>query len=154
MYKLSVFAAAMSALFATNAALAQSDTSQANQPATEMQKPIESTGEAATDKGAATATEQSSQSSAGLMLPEAEAEKWIGEAAYSSDDENVGEVAAFVRSADGTISEVHLDIGGFLGLGETRVNVAPEKVSIEGNKMVIDLTSDEISELPKVEKTN
>ncbi len=44
---------------------------------------------------------------------------------YSSDGTNLGEVAAFARDSSGNITEMHADVGGFLGMGETRVRLMP-----------------------------
>ena len=54
------------------------------------------------------------------MLTDEEAKAWVDKVVYSSDDKNLGEVADFKRDAAGHVTELHADIGGFLGLGETR----------------------------------
>ena len=73
---------------------------------------------------AATATE-SVQRGASLALTEQDARAWIDRPVYSSDGQKLGEVAAFLRTADNKVSELQADIGGFLGIGEHRIRLAP-----------------------------
>lgn len=70
---------------------------------------------------------QSAQSAAGLSLTSKEAEAWIGKPVYSSDGRKLGDVAAFQRASDNKVTEMHADIGGFLGLGEYRINSCPRR---------------------------
>jgi hypothetical protein len=89
-----------------------------------------------------------------LTLNDAEANKWLNKTVYSSDDKNVGEVAQIARDAGGKVTELHADIGGFLGLGETRVRVMPEQFKLMGDRVVLNLTSEQAKSLPKIEKSN
>ena len=49
-------------------------------------------------------------------------EKWIGRSVYSSDDRNLGEVASLSGS------NLLVDIGGVLGIGETRTLVKSDQI--------------------------
>lgn len=69
---------------------------------------------------------------------------------WSSDQKNVGEVADIVRDRDGRIQELHADIGGFLGFGETRVRVAPDEFSMTDDRIVLTRTEAQVELLPKV----
>jgi PRC-barrel domain len=89
----------------------------------------------------------------GLRLTEAEAKNWIGKVIYSSDDKNVGEVADFVRDADGNVTEMHADVGGLLGIGETRVRVMPDQFTAGGDRISLSVTEKEAGNLPKVDTT-
>src|SRR3990172_9603417 len=82
---------------------------------------------------AATPVEQS----ASISLTEQEALTWINKPVYSSDEKDIGEVAAFQRDADNKVIGMHADIGGFLGLGETRVNITPEQFKLQGDRVVL-----------------
>ena len=87
-----------------------------------------------------------------LSLTSKEAEAWIGKPVYSSDGRNIGEVAAFQRSADNTVSEMHADIGGFLGLGEYRIRLMPAQIKLQSDRVVLNLTAAQAKELRKIAK--
>jgi PRC-barrel domain len=55
-----------------------------------------------------------------ITLTDEQAKIWIDKVVYSADGKNVGEVAALTRDGSGKVIEIHADIGGFLGLGQTR----------------------------------
>jgi hypothetical protein len=88
----------------------------------------------------------------GPMLTEEQAKTWIGRPVYSNDGKKIGDVAAFVRGTDNSVTEMHTDIGGFLGLGETRVKLAPAQFKLEADRAVLDLTAAQAKDLPKVQK--
>jgi hypothetical protein len=85
-----------------------------------------------------------------IKLTAIEAKDWVGKPVYSSDDKNLGEVAAFARSSDNTVTEMHIDIGGFLGLGETRVKLTPAQFKLEDDRAVLDIDAAAAKNLPKV----
>ncbi|MDX2288164.1 MAG: PRC-barrel domain-containing protein [Hyphomicrobiaceae bacterium] len=84
------------------------------------------------------------------MLTDEEAKAWVDKVVYSSDDKNLGEVADFKRDAAGHVTELHADIGGFLGLGETRVRVAPDQFKLSGDRVVLSVNAEQAKSLPKV----
>lgn len=86
------------------------------------------------------------------MLTADQEKTWIGKPVYSSDEKKIGDVAAFARATDNTITEMHADIGGFLGLGETRVRLTPAQFKLVGDRVVLDLTAAQAKDLPKVQK--
>ena len=100
---------------------------------------------------AATATE-SVQRGANLAFTEQDARAWVDRPVYSSDGQKLGEVAAFLRTADNKISELQANIGGFLGIGEHRVRLAPGQFSFHSDRIVLDLTAAQAKELPKIQK--
>lgn len=83
---------------------------------------------------------------------EAEAKGWIDKAIYSSDGKNIGEVAAFARDAGGNVTEMHGDVGGFLGLGETRVRFMPKDFRLATDRVTWNLSSDQVKALPHLPK--
>ncbi len=87
-----------------------------------------------------------------LKLTADQAKTWIDKAVYSSDDKKIGEVAAFARGADNTVMEMHADIGGFLGIGETRVKLMPAQFKLLGDRVVLNVTAEQAKNLPKVVK--
>ena len=115
----------------------------------------------AQDKPAVPTTPQAEQQSAPaktaektgkeLVLTQDQIKAWVGKPVYSSDGKNIGEVAAFARGEDGVVTEMHADIGGFLGLGETRVRLMPAQLELKGDRVLIDMTSAQAKDLPRVE---
>ncbi len=73
----------------------------------------------------------------GYMAPQATdltAEKLTGASVYGPKDEVVGEVSELVLNDDGTVKQLVLDIGGFLGMGEHRIALGLDEVSILRNE--------------------
>lgn len=87
-----------------------------------------------------------------VTLTDEQAKAWVDKPVYSSDNKNLGEVAAVARASSGEVSEIHADIGGFLGLGETRVRVMPSEFSLGEDKIVLNITADQAKELPTIAK--
>lgn len=87
-----------------------------------------------------------------LKLTADQAKSWVDKKVYSSDDKNIGEVAAFARGTDNTVTEMHIDIGGFLGMGETRVRLMPAQFKFVGDRAVLNVTAEQAKTLPKVQK--
>lgn len=84
------------------------------------------------------------------MLTDEEAKAWVDKVVYSSDDKNLGEVADLKRDAAGHVTELHAGIGGFLGLGETRVRVAPDQFKLSGDRVVLSVNAEQAKSRPKV----
>ena len=91
-------------------------------------------------------------SSDSLTLTEEQALGWVNKNVYSSDGKNLGEVAAFARDGSGKVTEMHADVGGFLGIGETRVRLMPSQFTLGTDRVVLSLTSEQAKTLPKVVK--
>jgi hypothetical protein len=73
---------------------------------------------------------------------------WIGRPVYSIDSKNIGEVAAIMGD------QVYADIGGFLGLGETRVLLSLEQIaSVKADRIDLTITEAEADKLPDVDAT-
>ncbi len=60
--------------------------------------------------------------------------------------------AAFLRTSDNKVTELHADIGGFLGIGEHRVRLAPAQFSLHSDRVVLELTAAQSKELLKIQK--
>ena len=160
-------AVAVAALFAATGAYAQT-TAPSTSPSTSQTSPgVKSMPDATTPSATPSATPGSSTSgattpgssasapadhSAAMTLTDEQAKSWINKAVYSSDGKNVGEVAALKRDASGKVQEMHADIGGFLGLGETRVRVMPSDFKVQGDRLVLDMTAEQAKSLPKIAK--
>ena len=87
-----------------------------------------------------------------MMLTTAEAQAWVGKPVYSSDEKKIGTIVAFARGSDNVVKEVHADIGGFLGLGETRVRLLPAQVILQSDRVMLDLTAAQAKDLPTIQK--
>ena len=101
---------------------------------------------------ATTTTPSRAMSSDSLTLTEEQARGWVNKNVYSSDGQNLGEVAAFARDGSGKVTEMHADVGGFLGIGETRVRLMPSQFTLGSDRVVLSLTSEQAKTLPKVVK--
>lgn len=91
------------------------------------------------------------QSAGNLSLTEQESKIWIDRPVYSSDGKKLGEVVAFQRDAASKVTGLHVDIGGFLGMGQTRVNLTPTQFKLQGDRVVLDLTAAQAKDLPKIQ---
>ncbi|SMC51404.1 PRC-barrel domain-containing protein [Primorskyibacter flagellatus] len=59
------------------------------------------------------------------------AEQIDGAAVYDGRDERVGEISEVIVSEDGKISNVILDVGGFLGIGEKHVSMPFDQLNLQ-----------------------
>ena len=50
------------------------------------------------------------------------------------------------------IAKMHADIGGFLGLGETRVKLMPAQFTLQGDRVILNVTAAQAKDLPKILK--
>ena len=73
--------------------------------------------------------------------------QWVGRYIYSSDNKDLGKVAAVKTS--GGLNEVDFDMGGFLGLGATRKHVTASQIeSVQADRVILRLTKAEAEALP------
>ncbi len=87
-----------------------------------------------------------------LSLSPEQVKTWIDKAVYSSDGSKIGNVAAFLQGPNNSVMEMHADIGGFLGLGETRIRLMPAQFRLEGDRVVLGMTAAQAKELPAIAK--
>jgi hypothetical protein len=76
----------------------------------------------------------------------------IDKPVYSSDGIEIGEVVAFQRDSSDKVTGMHADVGGFLGLGQHRVNLTPAQFKVQGDRIVLELTSEQAKALPKIQE--
>ncbi|MFZ3583553.1 PRC-barrel domain-containing protein [Loktanella sp. DJP18] len=92
-----------------------------------------------------------------LTNTEVTAEELTGVNIYGPDEGDVGSIGDLVIGEDGTISQVIVDVGGFLGLGQKPVAIDYEAVQImkqtDGDDMraYISMTEEQLEELPRYE---
>ncbi|GGC11592.1 hypothetical protein GCM10011363_30240 [Marivita lacus] len=84
----------------------------------------------------------------------------IGKSVYDVDDNDVGEVTDIIVNADGEVSNVIIDFGGFLGIGSSQASLSFEELTIlstEGFgdvRLYVDATRDQIQNLPQYQASN
>ena len=157
-----ILPAAVASLMLAGSALAQTSTAPTTTPST---KPGDTTTTAPSSPGMTTTTPSTAAPSAttgtttgttmskeGITLTEEQARGWVDKVVYSSDGKNIGEVSAIQLDSSGKVSELHADIGGFLGLGETRVRVMPDQFRFDNDRVVLNVAGDAAKALPKIEK--
>lgn len=86
---------------------------------------------------------------------EYEVETLTGSNLYGVGDEDIGEIGDLVLS-DGQVSDVIVEVGGFLGLGEKEVLIPFERLSVlrsnDGDiRVYIDSTEEELEAMPAAE---
>jgi PRC-barrel domain len=87
-----------------------------------------------------------------VTLTADQAKEWVDKPVFSNEGKEIGEVYEFKRSTDNKVTELHADLGGFLGMGETRVKLAPSEFKLQGDRVVLNLSEEQAKALPKVEK--
>ena len=84
-------------------------------------------------------------------LSDSQAKAWEDKDVYSSDGKKVGDVAKILRDSSGMVTELQADIGGFLGIGETRVRLMPNQFTLAGDRVALSLNAEQVKTLPKVD---
>jgi sporulation protein YlmC with PRC-barrel domain len=140
---------AVASLLAVSAAVAQTNPPSTATPA---DPPAAAPASPSTSTPAATDPSSSTMSDTGPMMTDADAKAWVNKTVYSSDGKNVGEVSEVIRDNSGHVTELHADIGGFLGLGETRVRVAPDAFKLASDRVILNLPADQAKSLPHIAK--
>lgn len=92
----------------------------------------------------------SADNSAAPVLSDEQAAALKNKVVWSSDQKNIGEIVDVVRDSSGRVTEMHADIGGFLGFGETRVRISPGEFKIINDRVELNRTEDQAANLPKV----
>lgn len=65
-----------------------------------------------------------------VQLSDLDSEAFLGLAAFGQNDNWIGEVSQVTFADDGKIDQVILDIGGFLGMGETQVALPLDMIEL------------------------
>lgn len=78
---------------------------------------------------------------------------------HDPSDTKIAEIADVVIGADNAVTGVVTDVGGFLGMGEHRVSLAPDKVTVYKNadgdmRAYVSMSKDELKALPAYEAPN
>lgn len=87
------------------------------------------------------------------------AEQLKGVDIHDPSDKKIAEIADVVIGSDNAVTGIVTDVGGFLGMGEHRVSLSPEQVSIYKNgddalRAYVSMSKDELKALPAYEAPN
>lgn len=66
---------------------------------------------------------------------------------YTADGEEIGEVEEVLGTAQDAATAIALEVGGFLGVGEREVIVPIDQVTLQEDRLVVDMTEEEIEAL-------
>ena len=148
--------ASIAALIAISPAIAQTTTPDTTPPAATQDKSpsmIQDKSTSTTTPSVQSGTQPATQQAAtAVTLTADQAKEWVDKPVFSNDGKEIGEVYEFKRTADNKVTELHADIGGFLGMGETRVKLAPSEFKLQGDRVVLNISEEQAKALPKIEK--
>lgn len=94
---------------------------------------------------------QQAAASPTMTLSEQDGKQWVDKPVYSSDGQNLGEVADFQRNSDGKVVGMHADVGGLWGFGQKRINLVPSQFKFDSDRVVLGLTAAQAKALPRVQ---
>ena len=82
------------------------------------------------------------------------ASELMGARVFNAADETVGDINDAIISLDGTVEGVVLGVGGFLGIGEKRVAIEMQQLSVQMDedgdpRLIIDTTREALEEAPE-----
>jgi hypothetical protein len=100
---------------------------------------------------------QEKGSFSGTIAGNYSADDLIGRDIVDNDGNNVGEISDLLIGSDGSIQNVLVDVGGFLGIGTRTVALDLNQLQMaqgDADEMVVSMTKDQIENLPPVEKSD
>ena len=75
----------------------------------------------------------------------------LGLEVFSSDGRRLGMVEGVKEAPDGKVVELHVKVGGVLGIGARIVSVPGDRFARTGERVQLAMTADEAGKLPPVE---
>lgn len=72
-----------------------------------------------------------------------------GMTVYGANNEQIGDVEEVLATSDGRVAAVTLDVGGFLGVRERTVVISLDRIELDGLRMVLNMTKEEVESLPE-----
>jgi len=75
-------------------------------------------------------------------------EKFIGKNVYGADGKKVGDLNNVLIDPDGRVRAGIIEFGGFLGIGEHRVAVPWNELNVQGDRLTVNMTEDQIKSAP------
>lgn len=78
----------------------------------------------------------------------------IGTNVKNQQGETVGEIEDLLVTKDGNVSHAVLSVGGFLGVGDRRVEVPLDDMQIgsNGKQVTYNVTKDQLKQMPEYKK--
>src|SRR4051794_2783196 len=89
---------------------------------------------------------------AGTFPMVADSEKLIGKNIYGADGNKVGGLENLLIGTDDRVRAAIVEFGGFLGIGTNKVAVPWDQLQITGDRVVTNLTKDQVRAMPRWEK--
>ncbi|MBK1622307.1 PRC-barrel domain-containing protein [Afifella marina] len=68
---------------------------------------------------------------------------------YGSNGNVIGEIDDALGTPDGAVKAVSVEVGGFLGIGDKEVIVPLDELQLDGLRLTLPLSKNEIEELPE-----
>jgi sporulation protein YlmC with PRC-barrel domain len=91
---------------------------------------------------------------AGTSPMVADTKKLIGKSVYGADGNKVGELDNLLIGPDDRVHAAIVEFGGFLGVGTNKVAVPWDQLQITGDRVVTNLTKDQVRAMPRWEKNH
>lgn len=107
---------------------------------------------AASDAGAASAGGADVAPAAETFPLAKEMDKFIGKDVYGADGKEVGELSNVLLDPNGRVRAGVIEFGGFLGIGEHKAAVPWEKLTVQGDRLLVNLTKDQVKAMPRWQK--
>lgn len=79
-------------------------------------------------------------------------DKFIGKDVYGANGNEVGELSNLLIDPDGRVRAALIEFGGFLGIGDHHVAVPWDKMSVQGNRLMVNMSEDQIKTMPRWNK--
>lgn len=95
-----------------------------------------------------------------VAITELSAETLVGKSVYGTSDISIGKINDLILNDKGTITNVIIDFGGFLGIGTSQVSVGFDELAILANKgrtdirVYVDATKEQIQAQPQYRASN
>jgi sporulation protein YlmC with PRC-barrel domain len=100
---------------------------------------------------------QEKGSFSGTIAGNYSADDLMGRDIVDNDGNNVGEISDLLIGSDGSIQNVLVDVGGFLGIGTRTVALDLNQIQMaqgDADEMVVSMTKEQIENLPPVERND
>lgn len=79
-----------------------------------------------------------------------DAKGWTGKPVYSNDGKELGKVTRLDSSAENKATQLYADIGSATGSDKHQVILPATRFSLEGDRVVLDMTASQATKLPKM----
>lgn len=86
--------------------------------------------------------------SPGTSADQADSNTLLGREVFSQDQTRMGKVEKVMSASDGHVQAILIRTGGFLGFGAKMVSIPQGRFSLRGLNVQLELTSDEVQQLP------